>query len=134
MTHLLPPAYWALTAVILLWDVQLAGRIARQRAAPRPLALLSALAGLLVVPAALAAAAAPSLLSGHAVQAIAWLWPVVNALCAVQVLYAVARRYVTPAVGLPFLLYDLVTTAVAVARYATLRGGHAPPWLVALSA
>ena len=132
MSATLAPAYWALTAAVVLWDVQLAGRIAQNRRAPRPLALLSGLAGLLVLPAALAAAAAPSIFVGRAVQAIAWLWPVVAGLFALQALYAVARRYVTPAIGIPFLLYDLVVLAAAVARYRTLGGGTDGDWLVAL--
>jgi len=132
MRALLSPAYWALTAAIVLWNVQLAGRIAQNRRAPRPLALLSGLAGLLVVPAALAAAAAPSIFVGRAVQAIAWLWPVVAGLFALQALYAVARRYVTPAIGIPFLVYDLVVLGAAVARYRTLGGGTDADWLVAL--
>jgi hypothetical protein len=132
MSGTLAPAFWALTAVVVLWNVQLAGRIAQNRRAPRPLALLSGLAGLLVVPAALAAAAAPSIFVGRAVQAIAWLWPVVAGLFALQALYAVVRRYVTPAVGIPFLLYDLVVLAAAFARWRTLGGGVEGDWLVAI--
>jgi hypothetical protein len=134
MRTLLPVAFWALTAVVIVWNLQLAGRIAQNRRAPRAIALLSGLAGLLVVPAALAAAAAPSIFVGRAVQGIAWLWPLVAGLFALQVLYAVVRRYVTPAVGISFLLYDLVVLAAAVARYRTLGGGSDGDWLVALAA
>ena len=59
MNELLPPAYWLLTAAILLWDVQLGGRIAQNRRVARPLAFISGMIALLVIPAALAAAAAP---------------------------------------------------------------------------
>ena len=131
---LLPVAYWTLTAAILLWDIQLAGRIAQNRRAPRPLALLSAVAGLLVAPAALAAAAAPSLLSGRAVQSVTWLWPVVAVLFVLQAAYAVLRRYVTPTVGIPFLLYNLVLAAVAVARHRLTAGDDPAAWLVGFSA
>ena len=71
MSALLPPAYWALTAAILLWDVQLGGRIAQNRRAPRPLAFMSGMIALLVIPAAVAAAASPSLFAGRAVRGIA---------------------------------------------------------------
>lgn len=134
MTGVLPAAFWLAAAAIVLWDIQLAGRIAQQRGAPRAFARLSGLAGLLVLPAAIAAAAAPSLFVGRAVEAIAWLWPAVAALCTVQVAIAVARRLVTPAVGIPFLLFDVVVTAAAVARYATLDGGDVPTWLLGAGA
>lgn len=132
MRGTLPAAFWALTAVIVVWNLQLAGRIAQNRRAPRPLAALSGLAGLLVLPAALAAAAAPSIFVGRAVQAIAWLWPVVAGLFVVQALYAVLRRWVTPAVGIPFLLYNGVVLAAAIARWRTLGGGADAEWLLAL--
>src|SRR5690606_36819647 len=104
------------------------------RKAPRPIALLSALTGLLIVPAAMAAAAAPSLYSGRVVQAITWLWPLVHLLVALQVAAAVVRRHVTPAIGIPFLLYDLVLLGVAVARHQVMAGGETAGWLVGLGA
>ncbi|HEY0972709.1 MAG TPA: hypothetical protein VGE02_17195 [Gemmatimonadales bacterium] len=134
MSQILPPAYWALTAAILLWDVQLGGRIAQNRRVPRPLALVSGMVALLVIPAAVAAAAAPSLLSGRAVRGIAWLWPALTALCTLQVLYTLVRRHVTPAVGIPFLVHDVVLTAVAVARHQLLSGGEQVAWVAGLSA
>lgn len=134
LTGLLPLAHWALTAAILLWNIQLAGRIAQNRRAPRALALVSALCGLLVAPAVLAAAAAPSLFSGRAVQSVTWLWPVVCALFVLQAAYAVARRFVTPAVGIPFLLYDLLLAAVAYARYQLAVGDDPASWVVGFSA
>ena len=134
LAALLPVAYWVLTAAIILWDIQLAGRIAQNRRAPRPLALLSAICGLLVAPAALAAAAAPSLLSGRAVQSVTWLWPAVTALFALQALYAVVRRYVTPAIGIPFLTYNLVLAAVAYARWRLSLGEDPASLVVGFSA
>ncbi len=134
MNELLPPAYWLLTAAILLWDVQLGGRIAQNRRVARPLAFISGMIALLVIPAALAAAASPSLLSGRAVRSIAWLWPAVTALCTVQVLYTLLRRHVAPAVGIPFLVYNIVLTAVSVARYQLLAGGEPAAWVAGLSA
>ena len=134
MRAVLPSLYWVVAAAVLLWDIQLAGRIARNRRAPRLLALLSGLAGLLIAPAAIAAAAAPSVYSGRAVQGIDWIWPVVNAIVTLQVLYAVLRRWVTPTIGIPFLLYNVVLLAVSVARHLVLHGDGAAPWVVGLSA
>lgn len=134
MTRILPPLFWCAMAAILLWDIQLAGRIAQNRRAPRLIALLSALAGLLIAPAALAAAAAPSLYSGRAVQAITWIWPLVHVLVTLQVAIAVVRRHVTPAVGIPFLLYDLMLLGVAAARHQVMDGGVTATWLVGLGA
>ncbi len=134
MTRILPPLYWTAMAAILLWNIQLAGRIAQNRTAPRLIALLSALVGLLILPAAIAAGAAPSIYSGRAVQAITWLWPLVHLLVALQVAAALVRRHVTPAVGIPFLLWDLVLLGVAVARYQVMDGGSTAHWLVGLGA
>ena len=134
MTSLLPPVFWAVVVGALLWDVQLAGRIAQNQRTPRLLALLSALAGLLVAPAVIAAAAAPSLYSGRAVQAIAWLFPAVALLFVLQALGALLRGLVTPAVGVPLLLFDLVVLGAAVARHVALAGGDPSPFLAGLGA
>lgn len=134
MTRLLPPLYWMAMVAILVWNIQLSGRTAQNRRAPRLIALLSGLAGLLLAPAAIAAGAAPSLYSGRTVQAIVWLWPAVNLMVATQALLALIRRHVTPAVGIPFLLYDLVVLGVAASRHMVMDGGPASPWVVALAA
>lgn len=134
MIGLLPPIFWAVVAGALLWDVQLAGRIAQNARVPRPLALVSALCGLLVAPAVLAAAAAPSLYSGRAVQAIAWLFPAVALLVVVQVLLALLRGLVTPAVGVPLLLFDLVVLGAAFARHEALGGAEVSPFVTGLNA
>lgn len=134
MTRFLPPLYWGAMAAILLWDIQLAGRIAQNRRAPRAIALLSGLAGLLILPAVITAGAAPSVYSGRVVQAITWLWPVVNALVVLQVASALARRHVTPAVGIPFLIHDLMLLGVSVARQQVMDGGTTAAWLSGLGA
>ncbi len=134
MSRILPLLYWGTMAAILIWNIQLAGRIAQNRKAPRLIALLSALAGLLILPAAIAAAAAPSLYSGRAVQAISWLWPLVHLIVVLQVASALVRRHVTPAIGIPFLLLDLVLLGVAVARDQVMDGGQTAHWLVGLGA
>jgi hypothetical protein len=91
MTRAVTVAYAVLSAAIVLWDVFLAGQIARLRSAPRLFAAVTALVGLLVVPALLVAAASGSILNGRAIHDAAWVWPLATALFAVQALYATGR-------------------------------------------
>ena len=56
MSSFLPLLLFLLTALILVWNIVLAGRIAQVRTLPRPFVTLSALAGFLVVPALVAEA------------------------------------------------------------------------------
>jgi hypothetical protein len=133
----LPPATiaYALAVVVLLgWNVVYGGRIARLRRAPRPLAALSGLCALLVVPALLVHLSAGSLLGGRTVGGVAWLWPATTVLFLAQAAYATARRYVTPLVGVPLVVHDVVIATVAVTRWVLETTGRAPEPLVALSA
>ncbi|MGZ8413594.1 MAG: hypothetical protein ACXW05_12740, partial [Gemmatirosa sp.] len=120
--------------VVLGWDIVYAGRIARLRRAPQPLAALSAVCGLLVAPAIVAHIAASSLYGGRAVNGIAWLWPVTTTLFVAQAAFATWRRFVTPFVGVPLLTWDALTCLAAWTRYAVERQGDAPTLLLALSA
>ena len=113
--ELLPIAHIALSAVFLLWNILLAGRITRQRALPPLIAGLTALGGLLIAPALLVLVASTSLMTGRPVTAIGWIWPVTTALIALQALYATMARLVTPLVGIPILVYDLVAATTALA-------------------
>jgi hypothetical protein len=118
----------------LAWNVTYAGRIAQLRRAPRPLAVLSGVCGLLVVPALAAHLAGSTLYGGRAVNSIAWLWPVAAGLVLAQALYAVLRRLVTPFVGVPLLVYDVLVALVVVGRYLVEQGVDPPGAFVALSA
>lgn len=118
----------------LAWNVTYAGRIAQLRRAPRLLATLSGVCGLLVGPAFAAHLAGSSLYGGRAVNSIAWLWPLAAVLVLAQALYAVGRRFVTPLVGVPLLVYDGIVALVIVGRYLVARGVEPPVALVALSA
>lgn len=131
-----PPvlAYAVGVVLALAWNVLYGGRIARLRRAPRPLAALSGACGLLVVPAFVVYVSAGSLYGGRAVGAIAWLWPATTLLVLAQAAYATVRGYVTPFVGVPILLFDLVVTLVTASRWAMETTGGAPEPLVALSA
>lgn len=119
---------------MLAWNVLLAGRIAQLRSAPRRFALMSALAGLLVAPAAIVAFAAASTMYGRALQPVAWIWPVTTILFLLQAIYATSRRLVTPLFGVPIVLYNIVIAAVALSKYIALRGGTPPAPVLALAA
>jgi hypothetical protein len=120
--------------LVLLWDVFLAGHIAQLRSASRLFAGLSAVAGLLVVPAFVVAVSADSILTGRAVFTIAWIWPLTLALFALQAAYALVRGLVSPLLAAPILVYDLVLALAAGARYSVSLGETPPDWMLAVAA
>ena len=126
--------YALVTLVAVAWDVVYANRIAQLRRAPRPLAALSGVCGLMIPPAFAIHLAASSLYGGRAVNNMGWVWPLAALLVLAQALYATGRRFVTLFVGVPLVLYDLLAAAVTVARYAAARGVDPPEPLLALSA
>lgn len=126
MRSWLPAAHLALAAVILVWDIVLAGRIAQLRQAPRVLQTLSGLAALLVLPALLIALATTTIITGRAVSAMDWVWPAVLVLFAAQAIYALWRRLVNFFWGIPIAVYDLILAIAALVRYAVAHG-HSPP-------
>jgi len=131
----LPIAHLALTLVILAWNIALAGRISQVRKAPRAFAAVTALAGFLVAPALAITVAASSAITGRALVAVDWLWPLTAVLFAIQAVYALARRLVNTFVGLPIAVYNLVIGATVVLRYLASRGVDLPqPALVLLAA
>ena len=118
--------YAAASLLAVAWDVTYAGRIAQLRRAPRALATLSGVCGLLIAPAFAAHLAGSSLYGGRAVNSIAWVWPLATLLVLAQALYATARRLVTPLVGVPLVAYNLLATLVTLARYLVERGADPP--------
>jgi NADH:ubiquinone oxidoreductase subunit K len=132
--HLLPALYVAAAAVMVLWDIVVAGRVSQLRRAPRTFAAITAFGGLLIVPALLIAYAASSILYGRAIQPVAWVWPVTAVLFALQATYALSRRLVTPLFGIPIFVYDVIIAIVAVSRYAMSHGFTPPDFGFALSA
>jgi hypothetical protein len=131
----LPIAHLALTAVILAWNIALAGRISQVRKAPRAFAAITALAGFLIAPALALAIAASSAITGRTLVAVDWLWPLTAVLFAVQAVYALARRLVNTFVGLPIAVYNLIIAVTVVCRYLASRGVGLPePALVLLAA
>jgi hypothetical protein len=126
MRSLLPLFQLVLVAVILVWDVVLAARIAQVRTLPRPFVTLSALAGFLVVPALLIHLATTSSITGRAITAVDWIWPLTVVLFALQALYAAGRRLVNPFLGFFIAAYDVLIATDAVLRFVSSRG-HALP-------
>src|SRR5918911_3573294 len=119
MARLLATAHFLISLAVLAWDVWMAGQISRLRKTPPAFAALTALIGLLVAPALLVVLAASSILTGRTLASVAVtvLWPATLVLFAVQALYATVRRLVTPLIGLPIAVYDVIVAAAAIARY-----------------
>lgn len=139
MSRLVAPQHLAtmhlvLSALILIWNISAAGRTAQLRTTPRPMAFLSALAGLLLLPALTVLLVSNSSLSGRALFSIAWLWPTTVALVAAQAIYAVARGVAAPAVGVPIAVYDALLVLLYAARYEVFRGASVGVPLLALVA
>lgn len=122
----LPLLQLVLVAVILIWDVVLAARIAQVRTLPRPFVALSALAGFLVVPALLIHLATTSSITGRAIQSVDWIWPLCVIMFALQALYAAARRLVNPFLGFFIATYDVLIAVDAVLRFVASRGTPLP--------
>ena len=132
--HLLAVVYVAVAAILIMWDVLVAGRVAQLRRAPRAFAAITALAGLLILPALIVAYSSASILYGRAIQPISWIWPLTACLFAAQSAYALSRRFVTPLFGVPVAVYNTIIAIVAVARYAITKGAAPPEFALALSA
>jgi hypothetical protein len=134
MRTLLAPAHLALCAIIVIWDIVLAGRIAQNRQSPRFFQAVSGLGALLIVPALLLTLATSTLITGRAVAAMDWLWPAVLVLFAVQALYALLFRLVNPVWGIPIAIYDLAIALLGIVRYLVEHGHAVPKPFVALIA
>ncbi|HUF25609.1 MAG TPA: hypothetical protein VMM18_01410 [Gemmatimonadaceae bacterium] len=135
MTEPLAAAHVALSALILVWNIVRAGRIATVRTTPRVFAALSGFAGLLIVPALLVRLATANALFSRSVEAIDWIWPVTLALFAAQAVYALARRMSHPLVAAPIALYNVMLLSIAIVEYSLVHGMALPgPAVVLLAA
>ncbi|HEY8175516.1 MAG TPA: hypothetical protein VIF32_07485 [Gemmatimonadaceae bacterium] len=135
MRQWLAPAHLALTLVIIIWNVVLAGRIAQLRQASKPFAAITGMAGLLLIPACIVAVATTTLITGRAIAAIDWIWPATLVLLAVQAVYATSRRLVNPLWGYPIAFYDVLLAIAAVSRLFSAHGVDLPrPLLVVMAA
>ncbi|HEX3532604.1 MAG TPA: hypothetical protein VHT23_00175 [Gemmatimonadaceae bacterium] len=131
---LLGPLYVALCLAMIAWDVLMAGRIAQLRRTPRAFQAITGIAGLLLVPALVVAYTAQSLLYGRAILLVAWLWPFTALLFVLQTIYALTRRLVTPLLGFPLLVYNVIIATVAVTKFVITRGDSPAEFGLALNA
>jgi hypothetical protein len=134
MRTLLAPAHLALTIIILIWDIVLAGRIAQNGQAPKTFQALSGLAALLVLPGLLFNLATSTIITGRAVVTMDWVWPAVLVLFALQATYALFKRLVNPLWGIPIMAYDVLIAAIGVVRFLVAHGYAMPESLVSLIA
>src|SRR6476620_5987236 len=134
MRNFLAPAHLALTVIILIWNVVLAGRIAQNRQAPRAFQAICGLGALLLVPGVLVHLATSTVMTGRAVAAMDWIWPVVVLLFTVQSLYALSKRLVNWAWGFPIAVYNILIATISVTRYLVAHGWAPAEPLVAILA
>ena len=118
--------------LMLLWDVGLAGRLARVAEAPRGWAALTAIAGLLLIPAALIRIVGSSLLDGRTVAALGWFWPLVLTLVAGQAVITLAKGLGSRPIVAPIVVYDAIVAASAWIEYAAGNGLSLPAALHAI--
>ncbi len=117
---------------MLIWDVGLAGRLARVAEAPRGWANLTAITGLLVIPAVLIRIVGSSLLDGRTVAALGWLWPLVLTMVAWQAALTLARGLGARTIVAPIVIYDAMLATSAWIEYASGNGLSMPFWLHAV--
>lgn len=127
-------AYFALAAVVVLWNIAAANRILQGRRGSRLMVTATAFGALMLIPGLLVAVSAASLVYGRAIQPVAWLWPAVTLLFLIQAAIALLRGRVNPVLGVPIFIYDLVIAIVAITRYMSSRGFAPPASALILSA
>ena len=132
--RLLGAIYLALSVAMIAWDILMAGRIAQLRRIPRGFQAITGITGLLLVPALIIAYTAQSLLYGRAIFLVAWLWPFTTLLFVLQTIYALTRRLVTPFLGFPLLVYNIIIATVAVTKFTITRGNDPTDFGLALNA
>jgi len=132
--RLLGALYFALTVAMIGWDILMAGRIVQLRRTPRAFQRITGIAALLLVPALVVAYTAQSLLYGRAIYLVAWLWPFTTILFVLQAIYALTRRLVTPLLGFPLLVYNVIIATVAVTKFVISHGGSPPEFALSLNA
>ena len=122
MTTYLPAAHLALSLIIVIWDVVLSGRIAQLRLASRPFAAITGLCCLLLLPALIIRMATATVITGRAVMAVDWIWPLVLSLFAAQAIYAVSRRLVNYLWGVPIVVYNVILALTEIVRFGVAHG------------
>jgi hypothetical protein len=132
--RLLGAIYLALSIAMIAWDILVAGRIANLRRTPRGFQMITGIGGLLIIPALVVAYTSESLLYGRAIILVDWLWPFTALLFVVQTVYALFRRLVTPLLGFPLLVYNIVIATVAVTKFVITRGSSPTDFGLVLNA
>ena len=132
--RLLGAIYLALSVAMIAWDILMAGRIAQLRRIPRGFQALTGIAGLLILPALVVAYTSQSLLYARAILLVSWLWPFTALLFVLQTVYALGRRLVTPLLGFPLLVYNIIIATVAVTKFMITRGQSPAEFGLALNA
>src|SRR5260370_19651629 len=126
MTNWAGSTYLALSALVLAWDIAVAGRVAESPRTPGGFAAMTGLAGFLVLPALLLNIASSTSLAASAALRVDWLWPLAVGLFAFQAVHAVARGLVHPAWGSPIAAYDVVLAGVELTHYVVAHGLELP--------
>lgn len=135
LPHHLAAIHLALCALAVIWNLWVAGRAARVQGLPRAIAFLSALGGLLIVPALVVLLVTNSLLAGRTLFSLVWIWPATVLLITAQAAFALARRRSAASIGIPILALDILLLGIAVTRWLDLIGiGPADPLLALLAA
>jgi hypothetical protein len=135
MRSWLPLLHLAITVVIVVWNIALAGRITHVRTAPRGFTALSAMCGFFIAPALVIALASSTMLTGRPLGMVDFIWPATAVLFMLQALYALSRRLVNPLLGVPISLYNPIVAATVVFRYLAAKGIALPdPAFVLLAA
>lgn len=132
--RLLGVVFLLLSLAMVGWDILMAGRIAQLRRIPRGFQAMTGIAGLLLLPAVVIAYTAASLLYGRAIFLVAWLWPFTTILFVLQTIWALARRLVTPLLGFPLLVYNVIIATIAVTKFMITRGESPSDFALALNA
>ena len=131
---LLPALYVLLSVAMIAWDILMAGRIAQLRRIPRGFQAVTGIAGLLLLPALVVAYTSASALYGRAIFLVSWLWPFTTLLFVLQTIWALGRRLVTPLLGFPLLVYNVIIATVAVTKFMITRGESPAEFALALNA
>jgi hypothetical protein len=139
LSQLLAPSHLAaahlvLSALVLLWNIVMAGRIATRHDTPPVLGALSAVGGLLVAPALFIVWASGSLLTGRALHTIAWAWPLAAAIIAAQAIAALVLRRTAFPIGFAIAAYDVLLAVIYTLRYLVYTGDTVPDTVLGLAA
>lgn len=126
-------AYAATSLAILLWNVALSGQIVRARRQSRFFLAVTSLCGLFVVPGAVIAVAASTVLTGRTIHLVAWLWPAVLLAFTLQAGHALVRGLVGRWFALPVFLFNLALFVGGTARVATTWIADLPSPLVGVA-